>query len=135
MAVVGVLLLAACSGTSGSVPAPPDRTPASAAATPAHTAKPPQTLLDLTGSGAKETQIFTAGGSWDLTWSDHDASGLGDEFSVAAYNADTNQVVLVPVQVSLPAGATKNDVSHMHEPGRYYLSVNGTGDWHITVTG
>jgi hypothetical protein len=70
-----------------------------------------------------------------LTWSDHDAGGLGDQFTVVAYNADTNQIVLVPVQVSLPAGATRNDASHMHEPGRYYLSINGTGDWHITVTG
>src|SRR3984957_16783251 len=40
--------------------------------------KAPQTLLDITGSGTKTTQKFTAGGDWDLNWT-YDCSSFGNQ--------------------------------------------------------
>jgi len=61
----------------------------SAESSPQAKAAAPQVLLDLKGSGSKQTQKFTAGGDWHLEWS-YDCSNFGSQgnFIVSVYNGD-----------------------------------------------
>src|ERR1700722_19287820 len=93
---------AAGSNKSGnSVPAASDNSNA-AANTNSQSAsgptKAPQMLLDLTGSGTKSTQTFTAGGDWDLDWT-YDCSNFGNQgnFQVMIYNKDGSISTQLPV--------------------------------------
>ena len=107
---------------------------AQAASAPPATPAVMQTLLDVSGSGTKSTQKFTAGGDWDLNWS-YDCSNFGAQgnFQVMIYdgsgslsfsNAMVNQL-----------GKSGSDVEHYHNSGTYYLEVNSECKWHVTVKG
>src|SRR5205085_6175395 len=85
----GGLLLAACSQTgTAAVPAKPERTP-----TAAPTPTPGTVLLDITGSDSKQSQSFTAPGSWDVTWQVHSNDALnGAALSVILYDTEGNPI-------------------------------------------
>ena len=137
--VVGAIGLCACgsSAPTSSSPAASDKPAAPAAtATPAPKAKAaPAVLLDVSGAGAKKSQIFAASGDWDLTWTAKDTSGAGACYmGIIVYDAATNTPsgVAVNQQVSGQGG----DVDHEHKGGRYYLDVNAANcAWTAKVTG
>jgi hypothetical protein len=130
--LVVVIVIAAIAGgskTAGSKPAAPDQSTPK----PAASARAPQTLLDVAGSGAKKTNVFQAGGDWDLSWSAKDTTGFGCYMGVTVYS-DSNSPVDIAVNQQVKGQA--QDVTHEHQGGRYYLDVNAAGcDWHLTVTG
>lgn len=94
----------------------------------------PKTLLDVSGTGTKSTNKFTAGGDWDLTWS-YDCSnfsgGTGN-FQVYLYGQNSSDLKGIPVN---ELGAKGNDVSHQHDSGTFYLEMNSECAWHVVVTG
>lgn len=128
LVIIGV---AASSGSkNSSQPAVPDKsTAASSAPAPAAT----KVLLDLPGSGIKQSQKFTAAGDWDLEWS-YDCtsfSGGTGNFQIYVYNSDNS-----PVDVAANAlGAKGSDVSHQHAGGTYYLKMNSECTWRVVVKG
>jgi hypothetical protein len=133
-ALVGmVFVMVGCGSTGPSQAAAPDKSPATTAA-PVKAA--PQSLLDITGDGEKSSNTFKAGGDFDVTWSAQDTSGYGAYFSATAYDASTKLPVAMIGNVQVPGGGTKQDVSHQHGGGTYYLQVSGANcTWHVTVTG
>jgi hypothetical protein len=78
----------------------------------------PVVLLDLSGSGTKTTQKFTARGDWDLEWS-YDCSSFGQAGNFQVF-AD-GPGFLAPVN-QLDIRGT--GVEHYHDGGEYYLTVN-----------
>ena len=90
-------------------------------------------LLDVTGTGIKSTNKFTAAGDWDLTWSyDCSAFGSNGNFAVALYGQNSNDVRGILVN---ELGAKGNDVTHQHDAGTFFLQMNSECAWHVTVTG
>lgn len=132
------LALAGCASDSSgaSTPAAPDKSPAKAAApaTKAPAAKAPVVLLDLTGTGTKQTQKFTAGGDWDLNWTyDCTSFGYAGNFIVMVYNGDgTLSFENTSVNQTGKKGA---DVQHYHKSGQYYLSILSECNYTIHTTG
>lgn len=136
---VGTIALISGCGSSGvSQPAAPDK-PTSAAAAPSAAASAaiaaPQTLLDISGSGIKESQTFTAAGGYDLTWSATDATGYSCAMSVLVYDATANSLSDVAVNSLVPAKTTQMDVSHLHVGGKLYLKINSNCTWTVKVIG
>lgn len=142
--VIGGIASAAGSGGSKgtSTPAASDQTVQSSAApvdTPAEAATTPppavpQQLLDITGSGTKTTQKFTAAGDWDMAWS-YDCSSFGYQgnFIVTPTGEDNNPSLANQSVNQL--GKSGHDVEHYHHGGTYYLSINSECSWHVTVAG
>jgi len=130
---------AAGSSKSGtSVPATSDNSNANAGANSntqatAGPTKAPQALLNLTGSGTKSTQTFTAGGDWDLDWT-YDCSNFGNQgnFQVMIYNKDGTMSTQLPVN---QLGSKDSGVEHYHSGGSYYLEVNSECSWTVNVQG
>lgn len=94
----------------------------------------PQILLDLSGSGTKQTQQFTAAGNWDLNWS-YDCSNFGTQgnFGVTVYNKDgTPNFDNTPVN---QLGASGSDVQHYYKGGTFYLDIESECSWTVTAKG
>lgn len=127
--IILVVIIVVASGgsksTTTSTPAVADKSPS------AKPAAAPKVLLDVTGSGIKQTQKFTAGGDWDLEWSYDCASfGTSGNFVVTAYGSDG-----LPAVLTNELGAKGADVTHQHNAGTFYLSVNSECSWHVVVKG
>jgi hypothetical protein len=125
--LIVIIAVAANAGksTTTSTPAVADKSPS------AKPAAAPKVLLDVTGSGIKQTQKFTAGGDWDLEWSYDCASfGASGNFVVTAYGSDG-----LPAVLTNELGAKGADVTHQHNAGTFYLSVNSECTWHVVVKG
>jgi hypothetical protein len=109
--------------------------PTPVVATPAPVVAPaPQVLLNVSGSGTKSTQSFTAGGDWTLNYS-YDCSNFDDRgnFQVYIYNSDGSMSDENTGVNELGAGGT--DTEYYHSGGSYYLEVNSECTWKITVKG
>lgn len=119
--------------TAKSVPAANESQPAPAPA-PKPTPAAPQTLLDISGSGSKTTESFTAAGAWNLTYS-YDCSTFGDRgnFQVFIYNGDGSMSFSNSGVNQL--GASGSDTDYYHTGGTFYLEVNSECSWHIQVKG
>ncbi len=120
-----------------SVPAAPDRvnTGSNPTATQAPvTQAAPQVLLDLSGSGSKSTQKFTAGGDWDLNWT-YDCSNFGGKgnFQVFIYNGDGSMSFENSAINQL--GSKDSGTEHYHKGGTYYLEVNSECSWTLQAKG
>jgi cytoskeletal protein RodZ len=112
-------------------------TPQPSAQTPRPTLTPTaatpktQTLLDVSGSGTKTTEDFTASGNWNLNWS-YDCSSFGygqGNFQVMVYNADGS-----PSFENTPVnelGKSGSDTEYYHTGGTFYLVVNSECIWNI----
>ena len=74
-------------------------------------------LLDVTGSGAKKTQVFQAAADWDLSWEAKDTSGYGCYLGVMVYDAGSNGITGVAVNTQVQG--SKSDVDHEHKSGRF----------------
>ena len=121
------------STTAKSVPATNESQPAPAPA-PKPAPVAPQTLLDISGSGSKTTESFTAASAWNLTYS-YDCSNFGGRgnFQVFIYNGDGSMSFSNSGVNQL--GASGSDTDYYHTGGTYYLEVNSECSWHITVKG
>jgi len=121
--------------SKSSQPAAADK-PASVTTQPtSKEAATPQVLLDLSGSGTKQTQQFTAAGNWDLTWS-YDCSafaGGSGNFIVTVYNG--NGSVNYDNSAVNQLGASGSDVQHYYKGGTFYLSIDSECSWHVTAKG
>lgn len=139
--VIVIIVIIATASSSGSknnnpsTPAASDNinqisTPSAAPTSPAA----PRKLLDITGSGTKTTQKFTAAGDWDMAWS-YDCANFGYQgnFIVTPTGEDNNPSLANQSVNQL--GKSGQDVEHYHHGGTYYLSVNSECSWHVTVTG
>jgi hypothetical protein len=103
----------------------------SPAPTPASPTGP--TLLDVSGSGKKITQSFTAAGAWDLTWSfDCTSMNQGRNFGVSPEGAGGAR----PAGI-LTSGEQEAGFEHLKDPGTFQLNVDTDPPctWHLTVTG
>lgn len=140
--VIALAVLAACKTTdkpSQSVPAAPDITTTTDAPTTdaPTTAAPtiaaaPQTLLELSGSGSKTTQKFTAAGDWDLAWTYNCANFGGSGNFQVFITADDPSTLVTPVN---QLGASGSSVEHYHDAGTFYFEVNSECNWTVKVTG
>jgi hypothetical protein len=120
------ILLAACSqAATAPVPAKPERTP-----TAAPTPTPGMVLLDISGSDSKQSQVFTAPDTWDVTWEVQAGTANGAGISVIVYDTKGNFVDEV-FTAQLDPGGQRSDVTHMHHAGTFYLGIDGIGSWHI----
>jgi len=121
-----------------SVPAASDNTTASTSQQTNQQAQPTpvvaQTLLDISGTGTKSTQKFTAAGDWDMNWS-YDCSNFGTQgnFQVMVYNSDGSMSFQNNLVNQL--GKSGTDVEHYHAGGTYYLEVNSECKWKISIKG
>lgn len=120
--VAGMVLAAAC-GVSGetTTPAVPD-TQETQADQAENTA--PVTLLELSGSGTKTTQSFSARGDWDLEWS-YDCSSFGMEGNFIVSGQGFN---VLGVNQLGPKGS---GVEHYHDGGSGHLEIISTCDWTV----
>ena len=82
------------------------------------------TLKEWSGNGPKETETFqTETAEWRVNW-----SNAGGFLSVTVYDDGGKMVSL--------AANTKDegkDTSYVHKKGRFYLKINATGKWSISV--
>ena len=100
--------------------------------TPAPAPVQPQTVMSLSGSGSKSTQIFTVGNSWQMNWS-YDCSNFGDQgnFQVFIYTSDGSMSFdNAPVNEE---GMSGSDIEYYHTGGSYYIEVNSECNWKVTV--
>lgn len=118
-----IVLLGVCSALLGgpsedgtSTPAEPDQAPPAAPA--ANEPAAPVVLLELSGSGTKTTQKFTANGDWDLEWS-YDCSSFGQAGNFQVFPDGPG--FLAPVNQLDTQGS---GVEHYHSGGEYFLTVN-----------
>jgi surface rod structure-forming protein G len=90
-------------------------------------------LLDIRGSGIRQTQKFTASGDWTLTYTfDCSNFGMQGNFQVYIYNDDG----------SLSTDGGPNDLAtnggttdYYYDAGTHYLEINSECAWHVTVNG
>lgn len=94
----------------------------------------PQTLLDISGQGNKQTQKFTTSGDWTLTYN-YDCSQAGGtgNFMVDIYNDDGTPDTSDTSVNEL--GASGTDIEYYYDAGTFYLSINSECSWHVTVKG
>ncbi len=133
--VIVVVATGGRSGSPASQPAAPDKPTTQTSKQPvASTPKQPQTLLDLSGSGTKQTQVFAAASDWDLAWT-YNCSNFGDQgnFVVEVMNRDTSPSF--ENQSVNQLGSKGSDVQHYHKGGSFYLSINSECNWTVKATG
>jgi len=92
-----------------------------------------QVLLDLQGSGGKQTNKFTVDGLWDLMWS-YDCTVGGRRYFVAEVY-DANGTISHTNSPVSQLGVKHNDIQHYHQAGTYYLNILSGCSWHVTVKG
>lgn len=121
-----------------SVPAPTESQPAPAPSQPVSKPAPApaamQTLLDISGSGSKTTESFTAAGAWNLIWS-YDCSNFGSKGNFQVFIYDGNGNMSFDNSGVNQLGASGSDTDYYHVGGTYYLEVNSECSWHVTVKG
>lgn len=94
-------------------------------------AKQPKIVLDISGSGTKQTQPFSTKSRWTMTYTFNCANfGYQGNFQVyikntnGSYNTDAG-----PNDLAMSGGNT----DYYYDAGEHYLTVNSECDWHITV--
>lgn len=130
----------ATSGSREPVAAPPDKPalPEADATTttttaPPTTAQTPTVVLELSGTGTKNSQEFTVGGRWDVAWS-YDCAAANN-----AYMKTGNFIVMPKGDAFVSGmvnelGASGSDVQHYFEAGTFHLEIVSMCPWKVTVT-
>lgn len=134
-ALLALVVVAGVAGSSKKTPPPAPAAsdngsaaaPTTAQTTATSVSTAPLTLIDLSGTGTKSTQKFTASQDWDLAWS-YDCSAYGGTGNFQVY---VNGPLVSPVN---QLGASGSGVEHYHEGGSTYLEVNSECSWHIKAT-
>lgn len=135
-----IIIVSTASGGSNNTPtaSKPATTDSASSSTSKPTSTAPaaqQTLLDITGSGTKQTAQFTAAGNWDLNWT-YDCSsfsGGSGNFITSVFNKDGSPSIDNSDVNQL--GAKGADVQHYYKGGTFYLNINSECSWHVTVKG
>ena len=94
------------------------------------------------GPGGETTEVFTADGKWDLSWSYDCSSSLGSQYP----NLDQCDFFLAVKEFSdceispenqgvRKHGAPDHGVVHYHAGGTFYFVIDSYGSWTFTVTG
>jgi hypothetical protein len=106
--------------------------PTQAAVAPTPKAATPQSILNVTGNGAKTTANFTVTASqWAILYVfDCHAFGQAGNFSVDVYNGDGSFDDYGAVNA---LALTGNDNTVEHGAGTYFLEVDSECSWHIQV--
>lgn len=110
----------------------PAATTSAASKAPAAAAKPkaapkPVTVLSESGNGVKTTAKFTVHGDWDLKYT-YDCASFGMQGNFAVMTGGDLPDVLVN-----EIGKKGGDVTHQHDGGTLYLSVNSECAWTLKV--
>lgn len=80
-------------------------------------------IMQLSGSGIKNTRPFDVNGPWEIWW-----NAKGSFFAIAIYSVDGSLVGVAANQQGPGKGS-----SYQPKSGRYYLGINGIGDWQVHV--
>jgi hypothetical protein len=139
--IVVIIIADSISGGGKSVPAAVDSPAAGASTTAGASAAPTraagtEVLLDVSGNGAKTTNTFTAKGQWDLFYTykcTGDFASSGGNFIVEVLGSDNAPSLSNDGVDTLGTGGS--DVTHEHNGGSYYLTVDSECSWTIKVTG
>lgn len=92
-------------------------------------------LLDLTGSGTKQTDTFTASDHTLITWQADNGDAYAGHFVIEVYDATSHQLAGLAGNVLVPAHQSLGDTTVIHHAGHVFLSVDGTNaSWHVVVT-
>jgi hypothetical protein len=112
----------------------PSKTSASSAqSTPTAPAKAPQVLLDQSGSGQAQTQPFTTGKSWTVTYTfDCSSFGTSGNFQFSVDNPDGSTNFDTGANELAASGGSTD---YFYDAGHHYLTVNSECSWRITVKG
>ena len=81
------------------------------------------TVMELTGSGLKNTRPFQVDGPWELQW-----DAKGPLFIVRIYNPDGSIAAAAANQQGPGKGS-----SYQPKGGHYYLQINALGNWQVKV--
>lgn len=99
------------------------------------------------GAGGGTTGVFTADGSWDLSWSYDCAPSLSDQYPLSpAAQADPCYFIVTVKEFPDCAVSRANQgvnvharksqgVIHNHTGGTFYFLVSFVGSWTVRVTG
>lgn len=92
-----------------------------------------QTLIDITGSGVKQTQPFTATGNWTITYTFNCSNfGYKGNFQIDVFNTDgSDNGDDGANDVAMSGGATHT----FSDTGEHYLSIHSQCNWHVVVKG
>lgn len=136
-AVVAIGVIGAVAGGGGKKDDTADSKPAAATTAPAATttaaskspaaAAKPVTVLSESGHGVKTTAKFTVHGDWDLKYT-YDCASFGMQGNFAVMTGGDLPDVLVN-----EIGKKGGDVTHQHDGGTLYLSVNSECAWTLKV--
>ena len=93
---------------------------------------PVKKVLNISGSGSKKTEVFTVGTPWSMGYSyDCTDSATQGVFQAAVYESDgTISTDNQPINVMGKGG---EDIATFYAGGTYYLTINTTCKWKITV--
>jgi hypothetical protein len=101
--------------------------------TPTAATKAPQVLLDQSGSGQAQTQPFTTGKSWTVTYTfDCSSFGSSGNFQLFVKNVDGSDNFDTGAN---DLAASGGNTDYFYDAGQHYLTVNSECSWHITVKG
>lgn len=146
LTIIAFIALGACGTTKGAAPraAAPDHpeatssvvtdaVPATPVASTTTTAPAPMVVLDLSGTGTKNSQEFTVGPKWDVAWS-YDCAASGNKY------LQTGNFIIMPEGDTFVSGSVNElgaggaDVQHFFKGGTFHLNIIAMCPWHVTVT-
>jgi hypothetical protein len=101
--------------------------------TAAPTPAGPQTLIDIKGSSAKQSDTFTASRPFTITWNAHESAGNSSmDFSIELDSASGGQLDLL---ANTSAPTQDSSVVHDDCSGGCYLKIDSLfADWHVLVS-
>ncbi len=107
-----------------------------ASITPTPTPAPPKwtTTHTFSGNGSKKTATFSVPDDWKILYTcTHQEMNVEGVLGVIVYTAD-NTIVDVAVNATCKPDVdlTKGETEE-HQSGDIYLSIDGTGDWSISI--
>jgi hypothetical protein len=92
------------------------------------------TLVDESGTGAKQTAAFTPSGTWELDWS-YDCSNVQNQnqFGLSVWVGHGAPFLgLPPISQTDPKG---RGTQYLHRTTDAYLKIDSPCQWHVTAKG
>jgi hypothetical protein len=84
-----------------------------------------QAVKTWTGNGIKKTEPFTiTGEQWRVTW-----TNKGGYLGVSVYKPGNT----LPTEMLVNTTDATSDTSYVYKDGEFYLDVNSSGAWELTV--
>ena len=86
-------------------------------------------IKEWKGSSTKTTEKFTVGSNWAISWSTKVRSELGwGYFAIEIYSASGDIIDMIGNTTS-----SESDVSYFHKAGTYYLVINTSQPYGVSV--